>query len=179
MGAPGVTGGLSDRITALSRRPRGARLRRRARPVVDRSTAHGRLLWLSRGWTHRLSTRSQHTVGVVPPGRRRASLCGCGLPLWLHRSVVTVLHTGIARPHHRPRYRLRLSASPDADQPVSCPAPFYALTTKRNGAMSWGTSACSMEGPSRVQPRRSIRTVLWSVETGRNLRSNRSARWLS
>jgi len=77
-----------------------------------------------------------------------------GLPLWLHRSVVTVLHTGIARPHHRPRYRLRLSASPDADWPVSCPAPFYALTTKRNGAISWGTSACSMEGPSRVQPRR-------------------------
>ena len=35
MGTPGVTGGLSDRITALSRRPHGARLRRRARPVVD------------------------------------------------------------------------------------------------------------------------------------------------
>lgn len=38
MGAPGVTGGLSDRITALSRRPRGTRLRRRARPVVDPAT---------------------------------------------------------------------------------------------------------------------------------------------
>jgi len=121
----------------------------------------------------------KHTVGVVHlVGVERAYVVA-GPPLRLHLSVVTVLHMGIARPHHRPRYRLRLSASPDADQPVCCPAPFYALTTKRKGAMSWGTSACSMEGPSRVQPRRSIRTVLWSVETGRNLRSNRSARWLS
>jgi len=38
---------------------------------------HDRLLWPSRGWTHRLSTRSQTHGGSGPPGRRRASLCGC------------------------------------------------------------------------------------------------------
>lgn len=48
MGAPGVAGGLSDCITAVDPRPRGARLRRRGRPVVDRSVGPAAVLQGSR-----------------------------------------------------------------------------------------------------------------------------------